>query len=145
MKLPKSARIHHRSLQERLFVEGSKLHEFPLKVIWNSLTLEQLQKNFRDEVPDLIGPVQVLVSVPKKKRRKAVDRVLMRRRIREAFRLNRTMLLDAVREVASVRTLSVGIIYMKEANVKYTEIEEKLRKLMARLAEQLKEKYREKI
>ena len=67
MKLPKSARIHHRSLQERLFVEGSKLHEFPLKVIWNSLTLEQLQKNFRDEVPDLIGPVQVLVSVPKKK------------------------------------------------------------------------------
>ena len=145
MKLPKSARIHHRSLQERLFVEGSKLHEFPLKVIWNSLTLEQLQKNFRDEVPDLIGPVQVLVSVPKKKRRKAVDRVLMRRRIREAFRLNRTMLLDAVREVASVRTLSVGIIYMKEANVKYTEIEEKLRKLMARLAEKLKEKYREKI
>ena len=71
--------------------------------------------------------------------------MLMRRRIREAFRLNRTMLLDAVREVASVRTLSVGIIYMKEANVKYTEIEEKLRKLMARLAEQLKEKYREKI
>ena len=141
MKLPKSARIHHRSLQERLFSEGSKIHEFPLKLMWNSLTLEQLEANFRNRVPDLIGPVQVLVSVPKKKRRKAVDRVLMRRRIREAFRLNRRPLVEAVDSLPDLRTLSVGLVFMKEANVKYAEIEEKLSRLLVRLGERLKEKY----
>ena len=141
MKFPKSARLHHRSLQERLFNEGSKLHEFPLKLMWNSLTAEELASNFRSRVPDLIGPVQVLVSVPKKKRRKAVDRVLMRRRIREAFRLNRAALLAEVAALPQVRTVSVGIIFMKEVNVKYAEIEEKLSRLLVRLGERLKEKY----
>lgn len=143
MKLPKSARIHHRSLQERLFSEGSKLHEFPLKLMWNSLTQEELETNFRNRVPDLIGPVQVLVSVPKKKRRKAVDRVLMRRRIREAFRINRGPLLETLTEIKKVRTLSIGLVYMKEANVGYAEIEEKMKKLIARLSERVKTKYDE--
>lgn len=144
MKLPKSARIHHRSLQEKLFTSGHKLHEFPLKMVWNSLTAEELKANFRDHVPDLIGRVQVLVSVPKKKRRKAVDRVLMRRRIREAFRLNRKTLLDALEELPQVRTLGVGLIYMKEANVTYAEIEEKLGILLEKLAAKVREKYTEK-
>lgn len=143
MKLPKSARIHHRSLQERLFSEGSKLHEYPLKMIWNSLTHEELGKNFRNVVPDLIGPVQVLVSVPKKKRRKAVDRVLMRRRIREAFRINRSSLVERVCEIPEIRTLSVGIVYMKEANVPYSEVEAKMKKLLYKLEEKIKDKYAE--
>lgn len=142
LKLPKSGRLHHRSLQERLFTEGSKLHEYPLKLVWNSLTLDELGKNFRDRIPDLIGPVQILVSVPKKKRRKAVDRVLMRRRIREAFRLNRGPLIETVDAIPELRTLSVGIVYMKEANAPYAVVEEKIRALVARLAEKVSEKYR---
>ena len=145
MKFPKSARIHHRSLQERLFTEGSKIHEFPLKMLWNTLSPEELRKNFRDRIPDLIGPVQLLVSVPKKKRRKAVDRVLMRRRIREAFRLNREPLLNTIRNLDSIRTLSVGIVYMKEANVSYSEIEEKLNKLIGKLKERIVEQCNEKV
>ena len=141
MKLPKSARLHHRSLQERLFSEGSKLHEYPLKLIWNSLSGPELEKNFRDRVPDLIGPLQLLVSVPKKKRRKAVDRVLMRRRIREAFRLNREPLLGVVACIPEIRTVSIGLIYMKEANVNYDVIEEKMRKLIDRLAQKIKDNY----
>lgn len=141
MRLPKSARLHHRSLQERLFSEGSKIHEFPLKLIWNSLTEEELKANFRDRVPDLIGPLQVLVSVPKKKRRKAVDRVLMRRRIREAFRIGRAPLLETLGSLPQVRTVSIGIVYMKEANVKFSEIEEKLGKIIDKLSDRIRLKY----
>ncbi len=36
------------------------------------------------------APVAFLISVPKKRLRHAVERVLMRRRIREAFRLNKS-------------------------------------------------------
>lgn len=143
MRFPKSARLHHRSLQERLFSEGSKIHEYPLKLVWNALTPAELEKNFRSRVPSLIGPVQVLVSVPKKKRRKAVDRVLMRRRIREAYRLNRTPLLDVLAALPAVRTLSVGLVYMKEANSDYAEIEEKMIKLLTRLGDRVTEKFAE--
>lgn len=142
MKLPKSARLHHRSLQERLFSEGSKLHEYPLKLIWNALSREELAANFRNNVPLLIGRLQVLVSVPKKKRRKAVDRVLMRRRIREAFRINRGSLLQTLDTLPQIRTVSIGFVYMKEANAPYREIEEKMIKLFSRLSRQMEEKYK---
>ena len=111
--------------------------------MWRPLTRDELTRNFRSRVPDLIGPVQVLVSVPKKKRRKAVDRVLMRRRIREAFRLNRHAILDAVAEFPQIRTLSIGLVYMKEANVSFNEIEDKLQKLIAKLTLRLNDKYAE--
>lgn len=139
MKLPKSARLHHRSLQEKLFLEGNKLHEYPLKLIWRALSEEDLERNFRASVPNLIGPLQVLVSVPKKKRRRAVDRVLMRRRIREAFRRGRGPLLDVIAALPEVRTVSVGLVYMKESNVKYAEISGKLEKLLEKLGNKLKE------
>ena len=142
MKLPKSARMHHRSLQERLFRDGSTMHEFPLRLTWNSLTHDELASNFRNRVPQLIGPVQVLVSVPKKKRRKAVDRVLLRRRIREAFRLNRGVLLEFLKTMPQIRTLGMAFIYMKEGNADYAVIEEKLKKLLERLPEKIEEKYR---
>lgn len=144
MKLPKSARLHHRSLQERLFGEGSGFQEFPLKLRWHALTAEELAANFRNRVPDLIGPVQVLVSVPKKFRRKAVDRVLMRRRIREAFRLNRAPLLATLQEIKGIRTLSLGFIYVHKENVSYAEIETRMQKILSKLGERLKEKFNEK-
>ena len=113
-------------------------------MMWNPLTTDQLAANFRNRVPDLIGPVQVLVSVPKKKRRKAVDRVLMRRRIREAFRLNRGELVETVKSLPGIRTLSIGIVYMKEANADYAEIEEKMCRLLAKLSERVKERVKDK-
>lgn len=143
MKLPKSARLHHRSLQEKLFSRGTKLHEYPLKMVWNSLTREELENNFRSRVPDLIGPLQVLVSIPKKKQRKAVDRVLLRRRIREAFRINRGELVKVVAAIPAVRTVSIGIVYMKEEKIGYAEIETKMKILLTRLGEKLKDKYEE--
>lgn len=141
MKLPKSARLHHRSLQEKLFAEGNKIHEFPLRLVWRSLTEDELKANFRDKVPDLIGPVQVLVSVPKKKRRKAVDRVLMRRRMREAFRLGRGNLLEVLKALPHVRTVSVGLVYMKEGNSSYGKVKDKLDILLGKLAVKVREKY----
>lgn len=142
-KLPKSARLHHRSLQERLFAEGEKLHDFPVKLIWHALTAEELEANFRSRVPEGIGPVQVLVSVPKKKRRKAVDRVLMRRRLREVFRHKRPAVVAMLAGVPAVRTLSIGLIYMKEANAKTAELDRKLENLLRKLAAKVKERYEE--
>ena len=140
-RFPKSARLHHRSLQERLFTDGEKLIEYPLRMVWRSMTAEELEKNFCNHVPPDIGRVQVVVSVPKKKRRRAVDRVLMRRRIREAFRLSRPLLIQMLAEREEVRTVAIGLVYMKEANVAYKELKEKLDRLLVKMVVKINEKY----
>lgn len=141
MKLPKSGRIHHRSLQEQLFRNGSSIYSSRLKLVWNSLDADRLRKNFRDSVPPGIGPVQLLVSVPKKRRKRAVDRVLLRRRIREAYRDAYAPLLEKVVAIPSIRTLSVAIIYQADHNILYAEIRENVVKLIEKLIIKLEKKY----
>ena len=80
------------------------------------MSQEELEASFRVCIPDLMGPVQFMITVPKKKRRLAVDRVIMRRRIREAFRMQWHTLRKLVQEDPSIRTLSLGIVYMHNEN-----------------------------
>lgn len=55
------------------------------------------------------SPVQFLISIPKKRIRHAVDRVKMRRRVREAYRLNRHNLTDNL-------TVPVDLAFIYVAN-----------------------------
>lgn len=142
MKLPKSARLHHRSLQESLFREGKPIFTTRLKMVWRAIDEETLAKGFRDRIPPLIGPVQLLVSVPKKRRRKAVDRVLMRRRIREAYRASAASLISKVDDIEGIRTVSVALIYCKDFNAPYKDVLEDVRKLIEKLTNKLESKYK---
>lgn len=126
-------RLHHKSLVDGLFREGKSFYEFPFRLIWRTLNEDQLKKNFRNEIPSGIGPLQVMVTVPKKKRKKAVDRVLMRRRIREAYRLNRLPLRHLVAKYEEIRTLQISLIYIHDKNLPYSAIEEKFRFLVSKL------------
>lgn len=138
--LRKGEKLRHRSLVESLFREGHTLYEFPLRLTWRSLTPEELEHSFRDYVPDRIDSLQMLITVPKKKRRHAVDRVLMRRRIREAYRLNRLALKEELDSNPDVRTLGMALIYLDNKNVPYTTIENKMKILLNRLAAKLRGK-----
>ena len=132
-KFPKEERLRHRSLVDGIFHKGKSFFEFPFRVFWRVMSREDLEKNFSREVPQGIGRVQLLVTVPKKKRRKAVDRVKMRRRIREAYRLNKHMLLEAVDSRPDISTLSVAIIYSYDKNLEYKIVEEKVKVLMEKV------------
>ena len=91
-------------------------------------------------MPDRIDSLQMLITVPKKKRRHAVDRVLMRRRIREAYRLNRLALKEEMDSNPDVRTLGMAIIYLHDKNLPYSTIENKMKLLLNRLAAKLRGK-----
>lgn len=136
---PKADRLHHRSLVEGLYRYGKTFYEFPFRVSWRVLTAEQLEKNFRNSVPENIGPMQFMVTVPKKKRRKAVDRVLMRRRIREAYRLNRGEILKSLPQNLWA-TISIGVVYIHTENLPYSVVEDKMCSLLTRLANKLQNK-----
>lgn len=116
LTLRKSAKLRHRTLVQDLFHEGKSVYSGPLRITFRTLSQEKLEASFRVSVPDLMGPVQFMITVPKKKRRHAVDRVLMRRRIREAFRLQWHPLRLLIEKDPSIRTLSLAIVYMDTEN-----------------------------
>ena len=80
-KLNKDEKLCSRTAVDTLFHEGKSLMAFPLRAA------------YRLRPRDERHPVQFLISIPKKRIRKAVNRVLLRRRTREAYRLNRGELL----------------------------------------------------
>lgn len=114
--LRKSAKLRHRTLVQALFQKGKSVYSGPLRVTYRALSQEELEASFKLSVPDLMGPIQFMITVPKKKRRHAVDRVLMRRRIREAFRLQWHPLKLLIQDDPAIRTLSLAIVYMHTDN-----------------------------
>lgn len=67
--------------------------------------------------------VRFFISVPKKKLRKAVDRVTMRRRIREAYRLNRQL-------IPQDAAIDVAFIYVASELVAYSRVENAMKRLL---------------
>lgn len=76
------------------------------------------------------APVQFLISVPKKRLRHAVDRVTMRRRVREAYRIVRG---DVDRVVPGDTCYDVAFIYVADSRVDFDRVLKAMRKLMETL------------
>lgn len=138
MKFHKQERLRLKNLVEPLFREGGGFYDFPLRLVWRMLDKEQLAAHFKKGVPEGIDPVQMMVTVPKKKRRHAVDRVKMRRRIREAYRLNRLELKHIVEDVNPEGTLSLGFVYISQENEDYSLVERKMKRLLQKVAKEIK-------
>ena len=74
---PKTERLHSRKTIQELFSEGSSFFVHPFKI----LVLPQVTEGKR--------PHQVLITVPKKHFKHAVDRNRIRRQIKELYRLHK--------------------------------------------------------
>ena len=117
-KFPKAERLHSKTKIEELFSKGQHFTIFPLKVVY--LQQEQTQAGNTN---------QVLVTVPKKIFKRAVDRNLLKRRIREAYRLNKHLITHSGTDFY----LLIGYIYIGREVQKYQEIEKKLKLSLLRL------------
>jgi len=118
----KTERLCSHYLIKELFANGSVIYLNPFRINW--LIASEPQPS----------PVQILISVPKYNFRKAVHRNLIRRRIREAYRLNKMPFTDYFQ--AKGRSVTVGIKYTAKEIIDYAMIEAKIILLLQRLIEE---------
>lgn len=107
---------------------------YPLRMVWGENPARQG------------APVRFLVSVPKKRLKKAVDRVRMRRRIREAYRLERTVYYteNATEDtpgvvVARSTNIDVAFIYVAGEIVDSARVRRAMKRLLAALPNHIAE------
>lgn len=140
LTFPKGERLRHRCVVTRLFEEGGGEYAYPLRMFSQLLTRAQLSAMFHGRVPSDIQPLQMMITVPKKKFKHAVDRVWLRRRIREAYRLNRRELRELVDRHNSGHSdddmfLQLAFIYVGGERREYASIEKKMLKLLNKAKE----------
>jgi ribonuclease P protein component len=116
-RLPKSERLHADKLIKELFHEGSSFFLYPFKVIF-------LRKI------DLSGQTnQILISVSKKKIKKANGRNYIKRRVKEAYRLQKHLLPSD--------GLLIGFIFVGNPEMTFAEISPKMSQVLSKLALEL--------
>lgn len=122
-RLRKPERLSRKKIIEKLFAGGSRSFSiFPLRVVW--LPVEELDVQ-----------ASLLVSVSKRRFKRAVKRNRVKRQIREAYRLNKQPLLEALAE-KDLR-LALAFIYLSDELVDSTVIAEKMKIALVRIVEKV--------
>ena len=125
--LRKNEKLRSRTAVNLLFDQGKSLMAFPLRAAYR-----------------LRGPgednVQMLISIPKKRIRRAVNRVTLRRRVRESYRLARRELLIPVLEQYGAG-VDIAFVYLDNSPAPYSVIEEKMASLLTRIAQAVAERH----
>lgn len=117
--LSKEERISSKKLIQELFTKSSSFYLYPFVV-----------KHSPSDHPSLH---RVLISVSKRKFKTAVKRNLLKRRTREAYRLNKH-LLDTT--LFSEHKLNIGLIYSTNQELGFDLIEKKLILILERLTQE---------
>lgn len=111
LSFKKSERLHKKREIQELFEKGSSFCLYPFKVIYRRV--------------DSAGGNQVLIAVPKKKHNKAVVRNKLKRRIREAYRINKFIL--------SKKKIHIAYIYNSDEVLNFQKIESSMVKALQKL------------
>ena len=117
----KEERLCNKKLIESLYHNGSSFLCYPFKASWLQV----------DEA--MAYPAQILITVSKKRYKHAVDRNLVKRRIREAYRLNKQQYLYEQLDGAGKRVV-FSISYIGKEIVPYEMMGKKMLKLLQQLS-----------
>ncbi|MEN8121439.1 MAG: ribonuclease P protein component [Bacteroidota bacterium] len=106
---PKIEKLCSKTLISKLFEKNQKIAKYPIRLIWIETSL-----------PAQV-PAQSVVSVSKRRFKKAVTRNLLKRRMREAFRLNKNELYNSL--IAENKQLALMFIYQSNSILPFSNIE----------------------
>ena len=126
---PKKERLCSKTIIEAIFVDRNVVSFFPLKAFW---ILHDLPENV---------PVQSGISVSKKLFKRANKRNLIKRRMREAFRLNKWIIYPTL--LATKKQLAVFIVYNHNRPISFDQINVSMAALLEKLKKKLEETSKE--
>jgi len=117
---PKKVRLRSKKLIAELFENNQSFSKYPLRMVWKQV----------DTLPEEV-PIQTGVSVSKKRFKRAVNRNLLKRRMREAVRLN----IQSLNNTVKTKNIKLAIMFIYTANEikNYNEIENSLKELLQKL------------
>ncbi|MBR5192939.1 MAG: ribonuclease P protein component [Bacteroidaceae bacterium] len=123
----KGERLCSKKLIERLFAGGNKsFPAFPLRVVYMCLPPEETE-----------AEVSILISVPKKRFKHAVKRNQVKRQVREAYRCNKHILLDALKAQEIPVKMVMAFIWLDNKIHSTEEVEAKVKKLLTHISENI--------
>ncbi len=76
------------------------------------------------------SPVKIVISVPKRSFKKAVDRNRIKRQIRDVYRKEKQKVYDVLGE----KNILVMLIYTAKIKPEYSELQQKISELLQRLS-----------
>ncbi len=112
----KSERLNSKIIIERLFTQGKAFVKYPVRSSF--ILLEEPQE----------ARAQILVSIPKKRFKRANKRNLLKRKIREAYRLNKHPLLEEL-EKKQIH-IAIAFVYLPTEVLSYQDIEKGIKKCL---------------
>jgi ribonuclease P protein component len=107
---PKKEHLTGKDHFNELFANGNRLHLPPLQFIWKSVPME----------PG--APVRTAVAVSSRKVKKASDRNLIKRRVRESYRVHKAFLVEEC--LAKQTGLHLVVLYISGKKASYQELNE---------------------
>ena len=112
----KSERLCSFSEIQSLMKKGETFFHYPFKVVYQNIANEEGN----------IQPNAVMISVPKRNFKRAVKRNLLKRKIRESYRLNKEILVAP----EGCRT-NILFVYVSKDIKEFSYIEEKVKDILA--------------
>ena len=127
-RFQREERLKSQKVISRLFKEGRSFSCYPLRLVWLDISDYPLSKS----------PIQFSLSVPKKNFKRAVDRNLLRRRIRESYRLQKHELYLFLKDhtTLSEKQFAFMVIYTAKEILPYPEIHKGIRKMIAKFKQE---------
>jgi ribonuclease P protein component len=117
----KAERLCSKKIMDKLFTEGKTIFVFPVKIVYLETSL---LSNF---------PVQAAFTVGKRNFKRAVQRNLIKRRMREVYRLNKHKFYVEIGE----KQVAVFFIYTGKTISEYKQIESSVKKGLKKLLSEL--------
>ncbi|MDO4737612.1 MAG: ribonuclease P protein component [Bacteroidales bacterium] len=128
-QLSKSERLNSQLVIDKLFAGGNaSMVAFPLRIVY-------MRKERKPEDDEKAPPVSILISVPKKRFRHAVDRNRMKRMVREAYRVNKHILWEAL--AGRSYGIVLAFICIADTMPSYHQVEKRVIKSLSKIAASL--------